>query len=61
MVPAVITSGFKRSGIYPFNPKAIDYGVSVDISKKPTSKRDDFKSKSKASKGDDFNIRSKQK
>ena len=27
MVPNVICSGFKRSGIYPFNPQAIDYGV----------------------------------
>ena len=27
MVPNVISSGFKRSGIYPFNPQAIDYGV----------------------------------
>ena len=59
MVPAVIISGFRRSGIYPFNPEAINYGVSVDISKKPISKRDDSKSKSKASKGDDFNSRSK--
>ena len=53
------TMGFKRSGIYPFNPKAIDYGVNVDITKKPTSKKDDSKSKSKDSKGDDFNSRSK--
>ena len=27
MVPNIISSGFKRSGIYPFNPNAIDYGV----------------------------------
>ena len=28
MIPTVITSGFRRSGIYPFNPKALDYGAS---------------------------------
>ena len=27
MVPNIISSGFKRSGIYPFNPNAIDYGI----------------------------------
>ena len=27
MVPNNIMSGFKRSGIYPFNPKALDYGA----------------------------------
>ena len=27
MLPNVISAGFKRSGIYPFNPQAIDYGV----------------------------------
>ena len=32
MVPSVICSGFKRSGIYPFNPQAIDYGVVVEKS-----------------------------
>ena len=58
MVPAIIISGFRRSGIYPFNPEAIDYGVD-DVSKKPTSKKDDSKSRSKASKGEDFNSRSK--
>lgn len=26
MVPTVISSGFRRSGIYPFNPEALDYG-----------------------------------
>ena len=30
MIPNVISSGFKRSGIYPFNPDAIDYGMNVD-------------------------------
>jgi len=27
MVPNNIMFGFKRSGIYPFNPKALDYGA----------------------------------
>ena len=27
MVPNIISSGFKRSGIYPFNPNAIDYSI----------------------------------
>ena len=27
MVPNVICSGFKQSGIYPFNSQTIDYGV----------------------------------
>ena len=27
MVSTVINSGFRRSGIYPFNPEALDYGV----------------------------------
>ena len=58
MVPSIIISGFKRSGIYAFNPEAIDYGVD-DVSKKPTSKKDDSKSKAKPSKGEDFNSRSK--
>jgi len=26
MEPTVISSGFRRSGIYPFNPEALDYG-----------------------------------
>lgn len=30
MSPSIISSGFKRSGIYPFNPDAIDYGMAVD-------------------------------
>ena len=34
MVPNVICSGFKQSGIYPFNPQAIDYGV---VTKKSTA------------------------
>ena len=32
MVPSVICSGFKCSGIYSFNPQAIDYGVVVEKS-----------------------------
>ena len=36
MTPAVIISGFKRSGIYPFNPEALDYGMSTEITKKTT-------------------------
>jgi len=28
MISTVIASGFRRSGIYPFNPKALDYGAS---------------------------------
>ena len=42
MVPNVISSGFKRSGIYPFNPQAISYGVvtkkSSDTTVQETSK-----------------------
>ena len=34
MVPSIICSGFKRSGMYPFNPQAIDYGV---VTKKSTA------------------------
>ena len=34
MTPAVIISGFKRSGIYPFNPEALDYGMNTDVTKK---------------------------
>ena len=30
MSPNIISSGFKRTGIYPFNPDAIDYGVAPD-------------------------------
>ena len=30
MSPSIISSGFKRSGIYPFNPDAIDYGMPAD-------------------------------
>ena len=29
MTPTVICSGFKRAGIYPFNPNVINYGVSA--------------------------------
>ena len=55
MVPTVIMSGFRRSGIYPFNPAAVEYGVSTDESKKPTPK--ESSSESKASKGDNVGIR----
>jgi len=27
--PVTICSGFRRCGVYPFNPDAIDYSVSV--------------------------------
>jgi len=38
MIPTVIASGFRRSGIYPFNPKALDYGPSKSHEKtNPTS------------------------
>ena len=30
MSPSFISSGFKRTGIYLFNPDAIDYGVAPD-------------------------------
>ena len=30
MSPSIISSGFRRSGIYPFNPDAIDYGMATD-------------------------------
>ena len=31
MSPSIISSGFRRSGIYPFNPDAIDYGMAADV------------------------------
>ena len=31
MKPIVISAGFKRAGIYPFNPNVIDYGVSASL------------------------------
>ena len=39
MVSKVITAGFKRCGIYPFNPDIIDYGVPAndDSSSKPSN------------------------
>ena len=38
MVPTVITAGFRRSGIYPFNPDIIDYSVPTnDDTSKPTN------------------------
>ena len=36
MVTNVITSSFKRSGIYPFNPKAISCGI-ITASKQETA------------------------
>jgi len=38
MIPSVITSGYRRSGIYPFNPDALDYGASKSSSQKKTKK-----------------------
>ena len=38
MVPTVITAGFRRSGIYPFNPDIIDYSVpTIDDISNPTN------------------------
>jgi len=37
MVYQVITAGFKRAGIYPFNPDVIDYGVCDDSANKLSS------------------------
>ena len=38
MVPTVITAGFRRSGIYPFNPDIIDYSVpTIDDTSNPTN------------------------
>ena len=48
MNPATISSGFRRCGVYPFNPDAIDCSVSVanpEASLQKVNKRDD-KSKS---------------
>ena len=36
MIPTVITSGFRRSGIYPFNPRALDYRASQSHEKTTT-------------------------
>jgi len=30
MVPTVISSAFRRSSIYPFNPEALDYGTVIN-------------------------------
>ena len=30
MTPSTICAGFKKSGVFPFNPEAIDCGVSVN-------------------------------
>ena len=38
MSPSIISSGFKRTGIYPFNPHAIDYGVAPDEKDKQAAK-----------------------
>ena len=74
MVPTVIMSGFRRSGIYPFNPAAVEYGVNIDDSKNSTpktnnpkskaskrnaSKCNDVGTKSEASKSDDVTTRCK--
>ena len=38
MVPTVITAGFRRSGINPFNPDIIDYTVpTIDDTSNPTN------------------------
>ena len=37
MVPKVITAGFKRCGIYPFNPDVIDYGFPANDDSKPSN------------------------
>ena len=37
MVPKVMTAGFKRCGIYPFNPDVIDYGVPANDDSKPSN------------------------
>jgi len=38
MIPSGIRSGFRKSGIYPFNPNALDYGASKSSSQKTTKK-----------------------
>ena len=30
MTPSTISAGFRKCGVYPFNPDAIDCGISVD-------------------------------
>ena len=37
MEQKVITAGFKRCGIYPFNPDVIDYGVPANDDSKPSN------------------------
>jgi len=48
MIPAIMISGFKRSGIYLFSPEALDYGMSNDVGKKSTEINDDSTSKKSA-------------
>ena len=44
MLPNVISAGFKQSGIYPFNPQAIDYGA-VTKKSSDTPGKEIFKAK----------------
>ena len=44
MIPSVISSGFKRSGIYPFNPNAIDYGIDGNSSQQKSNDKQSSKS-----------------
>ena len=44
MIPNIISSGFKRSGIYPFNPNAIDYGIAGSSSEKKSNDKQNTKS-----------------
>ena len=44
MIPNVISSGFKRSGIYPFNPNSIDHGIDGSSSEKKSNDEQGTKS-----------------
>ena len=56
MSPSIISSGFKQTGIYPFNPDAIDYGVAPD----PVPEKDKQATKVVSDKGKQLLLKKKQ-
>ena len=41
MTPSTISAGFRKCGVYPFNPDAIDCGICVDNIDEPDKDNDD--------------------
>ena len=41
MTPSTISAGFRKCGVYPFNPDAIDCGISVDNIDEPDKDNND--------------------